>query len=370
MAAGRRAGGPRVARAFAVGAVYDAAVTLWLLLPLMLYLTIATSSWLAKRANRALLFTTVLVAIGGALFVAVAEMLFFAEFDGRFNFVAVDYLIYPTEVVNNIWESYHAGWIVAAIVVVAGTLVYLARRPIRAAMEAFAPVRGRLKIAAAYVVVLARCSSLATPGLAHISDDRALNELASNGYYAFWEAFWGQGTSYDALYANARYDGDLPEASRPPRRRRLTGGSVLAADVAPPRNGHAAAAPAQRGRGARGKSRVAVHRHAEPGRRPEPNAALRFARERGHADDACLLDGEPDDPGARGDDIVAAAVAGHIGGAQAGVRRPVHTPCPAPLAWLRDRVRLWRARDVRWHGRVHAEQRHGSHHRTEGLPER
>ena len=39
-----------LARAFAVGAVYDAAVTLWLLLPLMLYLTIATSSWHARRA--------------------------------------------------------------------------------------------------------------------------------------------------------------------------------------------------------------------------------------------------------------------------------------------------------------------------------
>jgi phosphoglycerol transferase MdoB-like AlkP superfamily enzyme len=213
---------PTIARAFAAGAVYDGAVTGWLLLPLMLYLTIATSSWLAKRVNRALLFTTALVAIGGALFVAAAEMLFFAEFDGRFNFVAVDYLIYPTEVVNNIWESYHAGWLLAGIAVVAAALVYLARQPIRAAIEAFAPVRGRLRIAAAYVVVLAALSSFATPGLAHISDDRALNEVASNGYYAFWEAFWGQGTSYDALYATRdttetfpRLHGLLTDAASP-----------------------------------------------------------------------------------------------------------------------------------------------------------
>src|SRR5689334_6918480 len=53
---------PALARAFAVGAVYDAAVTLWLLLPLTLYLTIATSSWLARRVNRVLLFATVAVA--------------------------------------------------------------------------------------------------------------------------------------------------------------------------------------------------------------------------------------------------------------------------------------------------------------------
>jgi phosphoglycerol transferase MdoB-like AlkP superfamily enzyme len=34
-----------------------------------------------------------------------------------------------------------------------------------------------------------------------VSDDRALNEIASNGFYSIWGAFEGQGTSYDALYA-------------------------------------------------------------------------------------------------------------------------------------------------------------------------
>ena len=49
------------------------------------------------------------VAAFSALFVAAAEYFFFEEFNGRFNFVAVDYLIYPTEVVDNIWQSYHTG---------------------------------------------------------------------------------------------------------------------------------------------------------------------------------------------------------------------------------------------------------------------
>ncbi len=192
---------PSLARAFAVGAVYDAAVTLWLLLPLTVYLTIATSSWLARRVNRALLFATAVAATAGALFVAMAEILFFSEFDGRFNFVAVDYLIYPTEVVANIWESYPTGWMLAAIALVSAALVYLARRRIRMAIDALAPLRARLGFALVYVVIMLALSSLATPTLAHISDDRALNELASNGYYAFWQAFEGQGTSYDALYA-------------------------------------------------------------------------------------------------------------------------------------------------------------------------
>jgi phosphoglycerol transferase MdoB-like AlkP superfamily enzyme len=190
-----------IARAFASGTGYDALVTMWLLLPLVLYLTLATARWLARRVNRVLLFGTVAVAVAGALFVAMAEVLFFSEFDGRFNFVAVDYLIYPTEVVNNIWESYPTGWIVAGIIVVAAGTVYVARRRIRASIDTPAPLRNRLIFAGGYLVLLAALTLAASPRLARVSEDRALNEVASNGYYAFWGAFWGQGTSYDALYA-------------------------------------------------------------------------------------------------------------------------------------------------------------------------
>jgi phosphoglycerol transferase MdoB-like AlkP superfamily enzyme len=212
---------PALARAFAVGAIYDAAVTLWLLLPLTLYLTLATSSWLARRLNRALLFATVAIATAGALFVAVAELVFFGEFDGRFNFVAVDYLIYPTEVVNNIWESYPTGWMLAGVALVAAAVVYVSRRPLRNAIDAVAPLRARFGIALAYVVVLLAFSSLARPSLAHVSDDRALNEVASNGYYAFWEAFEGQGTSYAALYAKRprRFRGSAASSPMPRRPR-------------------------------------------------------------------------------------------------------------------------------------------------------
>ena len=199
-----------VAQAFAVGAVYDLVVTGWLLLPFVLYLSFASTRWLGRRVNRGLLYGIVTIAIGGALFVAMAELFFFAEFDGRFNFVAVDYLVYPTEVVNNIWESYPTGWIVAGIAAVAMLLVYLTRRRLRTAIDSGAPLRGRLEIAAGYLAALCVLSLATSPSMAHISEDRALNELASNGYYSFWEAFWGQGTSYDALYATRDSTVTLP----------------------------------------------------------------------------------------------------------------------------------------------------------------
>ena len=197
-------------QAFARGAVYDVAVTQWLALPLVVYLTIATPRWLARPTNRALLTGTVAVAIAGGVFVAIAEAVFFGEFDGRFNFVAVDYLIYPTEVVTNIWESYPTGWVVAGLALVAVATGILTRRRLRASVAVGVPFRQRAVVAASYACVLAILSTVVSPDLARVSDDRALNEIASNGYYAFWKALSGQGTSYDALYATRATTATLP----------------------------------------------------------------------------------------------------------------------------------------------------------------
>src|SRR6266568_776474 len=64
-----------------------------------------------------------------ALFLAVAEWLFWDEFFSRFNFIAVDYLIYTTEVLGNIRQSYPVGTILLALLLPAGAITApLARR--------------------------------------------------------------------------------------------------------------------------------------------------------------------------------------------------------------------------------------------------
>ena len=49
------------------------------------------------------------------LFGAVAEATFWLEFATRFNFIAVDYLLYTHEVIGNIRESYPVPSILAGI---------------------------------------------------------------------------------------------------------------------------------------------------------------------------------------------------------------------------------------------------------------
>ncbi|HEU4564534.1 MAG TPA: LTA synthase family protein [Gemmatimonadaceae bacterium] len=194
-------GAAAVLRALAAGEGYDLLAALWLVAPLALLLTLLPERWLRARPVRAMLGVGQLVAIAVAIFVVAAELLFFDEFNGRFNFVAVDYLIYPTEVTTNLWESYPLGWLLGGIAAAAALIFRMLRGRLAGALAAGATRWERLAAGAGYAALLAALTAVVTPRLARVSDDRALNEIASNGYYTFWQALLGQDAPYEGLYA-------------------------------------------------------------------------------------------------------------------------------------------------------------------------
>lgn len=49
------------------------------------------------------------------VFVGASEFTFWNEFSSRFNFIAVDYLIYTNEVISNLRESYNLPLLLAAV---------------------------------------------------------------------------------------------------------------------------------------------------------------------------------------------------------------------------------------------------------------
>lgn len=204
--------------AFGAGAVFDLVVALWIATPYVVYLAVLPAARYAAPGQRRLRRAGLAITAMTTLFVAAAEVVFFAEFDGRFNFVAVDYLVYPTEVVTNIWQSYPVAWVLAGVVTLALLLV-AALRPTLARLDAAAgaPARHRTLAALTYAAALAVLSIGVSPTLAHVSDDRALNELATNGWFTFWQALMGRDAPYDGLYATR------PDSVVAVRLRRLVG---------------------------------------------------------------------------------------------------------------------------------------------------
>ncbi|MEO8197139.1 MAG: sulfatase-like hydrolase/transferase [Thermoanaerobaculia bacterium] len=191
-----------LARIFATGTLLDLWVAAWCVLPLVAYLALLPERWWQARWQKAALSVGLVATLYGALFVAAAEWFFFEEFDSRFNFVAVDYLLYPTEVLTNIWQSYPTGKVLVALAAIVATLFFALRARFRPAWEVPTPLLGRLAVLFTLAGLLALLAVSVSPRkLIEHSPDRLVRELTSNGFYAFGEALLGLDAPYDGFYA-------------------------------------------------------------------------------------------------------------------------------------------------------------------------
>jgi hypothetical protein len=65
------------------------------------------------------------------IFNAVSEYFFYNEFGVRYNFIAVDYLIYTNEVIGNIMESYPIVPLFSIIFLVTAAITWLIYRKLK-----------------------------------------------------------------------------------------------------------------------------------------------------------------------------------------------------------------------------------------------
>ncbi len=136
----------------------------------------------------------------GLLYLGAVEFFFFDEFDARFNFVAVEYLIYPHEVFVNIWQSYPVAKVLIASAALT-VVVFLALRDRLFGPDGHPdPLRTRLAV----LIVLAAAIGVVQAGLTvntgRYSENRVVNELAANGVYSFFNAALHSELDYPAYY--------------------------------------------------------------------------------------------------------------------------------------------------------------------------
>jgi phosphoglycerol transferase MdoB-like AlkP superfamily enzyme len=191
---------------FAKGLWFDLVVTCALLAPLSLYDALLPGRIRATRVHRAMRLAGFLAAVVALLFVAVAEFTFWIEFASRFNFIAVDYLLYTHEVVGNIRESYPVNWILAGIFAM-GLLATLALKPaIDRAEQVPLSRRSRLLRLAVAVALPALALSVARVEQMEGSGNAYADELAGNGLFTFVAAARRNDLDYDRFYATIDQD--------------------------------------------------------------------------------------------------------------------------------------------------------------------
>lgn len=159
------------------------------------------------------------------LFVGVSEVIFWDEFSVRFNFIALDYLVFTTEVIGNIKESYPVGKIISALVVSAGLLFMALRKPRAAAVAGDARRMPQWPWAIGLAVLAWGVAYKMTPP--EFSTSSYANELADNGWRSFLWAARQNKLDYRQFYATR------PEAEVLADLRRLSGRENVSATLQP-----------------------------------------------------------------------------------------------------------------------------------------
>ncbi|NOX55262.1 MAG: sulfatase-like hydrolase/transferase, partial [Planctomycetes bacterium] len=189
-----------VAKLLWVGLRFDLLVAFWLILWQTLHITFVPSRRLLGPVSRTLLELEWLSAFFLLPLVAVVEWLFFEEFESRLNYIAFEYLVYPTEVACNIWESY-AVVPYLAVIVVGGGLGYLVIRK-RLLKLVERPLSWQQRAVVLVTVLAALVSLAATTGMQsrEFCDNRIVVECAGNGLYSFVYYAWTCRFDYDQHY--------------------------------------------------------------------------------------------------------------------------------------------------------------------------
>jgi len=196
------------------GVVADAATALALGAPFLFGLYAIGPMWrraVMRWGAHALLIVMLLILV----FTAFAEIFFWNEFDSRFNSIAVNYVIFPREVIGNVRESFNLGVFLPIVGVLVGLFYLLLRRRYDRALR-MAPVsRGqRWRMVGLAGTGFVTGIAILTLLPLDLFGDRAINEISKNGFYSLMHAGLTNDAEFDGLYPTIPDE----EASRLARR--------------------------------------------------------------------------------------------------------------------------------------------------------
>ncbi|MDQ6478090.1 sulfatase-like hydrolase/transferase [Dyadobacter sp. LHD-138] len=185
---------------FGIGLCYDLINAAYFILPLMLYIWLLPGRIMNKRWHRFVLYGIFFFFTFGLLFNIVSEWFFWDEFSSRFNFIAVDYLVYTHEVIGNIRQSYPVEIIVGMLFLTTIAAIYFLRPVIKNATGYSLPFKYRSLWMAGYVSVLVVFYYLVDNKFKQFSENTYVNELAGNGLYELFAAYLNNELDYAQFY--------------------------------------------------------------------------------------------------------------------------------------------------------------------------
>ncbi|MFP9115633.1 LTA synthase family protein [Flavobacterium sp. RHBU_3] len=190
------------------GLFFDLGTLSFVCIPAIVYYTLMPNKFVGSRADKLLVwfFTTLTIII--VIFTFFAEITFWDEFKTRFNFIAVDYLIYTHEVVANINQSYPLPLLIGGVLCISAgiLLVFYKTGAFTTSFTKKASLKQRLSVLGGTVAVAFIYGFFVSNSMAEWSTNRYNSEISKSGIYSFFAAFRNNQMKYDEFYTKIEND--------------------------------------------------------------------------------------------------------------------------------------------------------------------
>jgi len=185
---------------FTIGVVNDL-VSLCYFLPIILLITIVLYKILSFHKYLRLTFSFIgyFSSVALLIFTLIAELVFWEEFSTRFNFIAVDYLIYTNEIIGTVKESLPYIKILLTIIIVSLLITFFSRKYI---INQVARVNIMCHLSHAIVIFIFSLIAFNFYKINKIrfNSNKYAIELSKNGNYEFFSAFINNSLDYNNFY--------------------------------------------------------------------------------------------------------------------------------------------------------------------------
>ncbi len=185
-----------------IGLGFDICIAFCFSIIYSLYLLVCPSKLIGSLTDRIITYFIISLMLLISVFAFAAEFPFWDEFKTRFNFIAVDYLIYTYEVVENINQSYPIPLLILSLVTVIALLFYIFKKRKAFTYTFTEKTDFSRRIVYTLIIIFVGIGSLylLKNDDAEISDNNYINELSKNGVFSFFTALKANELDYHKFY--------------------------------------------------------------------------------------------------------------------------------------------------------------------------
>lgn len=152
------------------------------------------------KIRNGLYFFTLFLYVLLIVFNAVSEYFFYNEFGLRYNFIAVDYLIYTNEVIGNIMESYPVVPLFSVIIIITLSITWFIFKKTKNELLTLPNFKQKLILLGTYIVLFGVSLLVVSKLLPLKSSNTFADEIQANGLPKFYWAFTHSELDYFQFY--------------------------------------------------------------------------------------------------------------------------------------------------------------------------